>query len=190
MRIAFTGAHSTGKTTLINILKQNPDFVDYTFIHSPTRSIQVNGNQINEKGDDTTQNLIMFQHVMNSNTSAKKVVFDRCSLDGFVYTSYLYANGKVSKETLKISECICLNTISKYDCIFYLPIDIELNNDGVRSQDPDFQLKIGKLFEEYRATYKIPVIPIVGTVEERIEKIYNAIVQFTVFKEAIEEPTI
>lgn len=43
MRIVFTGAQGTGKTTLIDALKKNPKLKNFTFVDSPTRKAHKQG---------------------------------------------------------------------------------------------------------------------------------------------------
>ena len=49
MKIAFTGAHSTGKTTLLNYLKKDPELAtDFEFVDEITRRMVKKGLKINE----------------------------------------------------------------------------------------------------------------------------------------------
>ena len=64
MKIAFTGAQSTGKTTLLNEMRYIVS--NYTFIDEITRSVAKQGVSINESGTDSTQMLIMKSHFKNS----------------------------------------------------------------------------------------------------------------------------
>src|SRR6056300_857795 len=92
MRIAFTGAQSTGKTTLLNALKADEAFrYKYEFIDEITRRMQKKGLKINEAGGNTTQLLIMNEHIKN--LLYENVIMDRCMLMGwFIPTGF---TGKV-----------------------------------------------------------------------------------------------
>ena len=49
MKVSFTGAQSTGKTTLLEAVKSNEDFrFKYEFIDEITRRMQKKGLKINE----------------------------------------------------------------------------------------------------------------------------------------------
>ena len=68
MKIAFTGAQGTGKSTLVNYLADNnvKEIEGYTFVKEVTRRIQRQFNlDINEKGSLTTQILIITDHIVN-----------------------------------------------------------------------------------------------------------------------------
>ena len=100
VRVAFSGAQSTGKTTLLNALRDSADFKDCKFWDEITRQIKEQGFEINEQGTDATQLKIMQEHKRRvSVKDSGLVIFDRCSLDGLVYTEYLYNRGQLTKET-------------------------------------------------------------------------------------------
>ncbi len=64
MIVSFTGAQSTGKTTLLNILKNKNK--DINFIEEVTRRINREYDlPINESGNSLTQLMIIADHVAN-----------------------------------------------------------------------------------------------------------------------------
>jgi len=59
-RIAISGSHSTGKSTIINALKEIPSIANrFTFKMEVLRDIKKMGIDINEYGSDQTQLLVM-----------------------------------------------------------------------------------------------------------------------------------
>jgi nicotinamide riboside kinase len=175
MKIAITGAHCTGKTTLVEELEKIPELAKkFAFRGNITRKIKKSGKQINENGDDETQLLVIAQHI--ENYIPKDVILDRCALDGLVYTTYLYEKGKVSKQTLRIAEAVFENL--EYDIKFYVKPEFEIIKDGVRSVEKEFQDRVAQLFEEYIESYKLCVVPITGTVAERVKTITETITAY------------
>ena len=174
MKIAFTGAQSTGKTTLLEAIKQNEEFrYKYEFIDEITRRMIKKGLKINEEGSDTTQLLIMNEHIKN--ILYPDVIMDRCLLDGVVYTKWLYQKNNVSKWVWEYAQTVFEQYINRYDYIFYLTPEFGIVDDGVRSIDVAFRDEIADLFEQYITTASIPVISLTGTVEERLDKFYITI---------------
>ena len=173
MIISFTGAQSTGKTTLLNELKKWKEFEDYVFIDEITRNVSKLGMNINEKGDDATQTAIMNAHIENLR-KGDNLILDRCSLDGVVYTHYLYLHGRVSKDTFDYARQVFLETCLRYDKIFYLKPEFGIVDDGVRSNSVQFRDEIASIFERYIAEFNLRkwnVVEISGSVEERLEAI-------------------
>ena len=184
MIISFTGAQSTGKTTLLNELKKWKEFEDYVFIDEITRNVSKLGMNINEKGDDATQTAIMNAHIENLK-KGDNLILDRCSLDGVVYTHYLYLHGRVSRDTFDYARQIFTETCLKYDKIFYLKPEFDIVNDGVRSSSVQFRDEIADIFERYITEFNLGkwnVVELSGSVEDRLEAIKK--VMSTPMKEA------
>lgn len=169
-----TGAHGTGKTTLITNLKELL-VNQYFFSSSVTRT---SGATINQKASDDDQRKILEailvyekEHKIFEITS----ILDRSFIDFYAYTIYLYDQNRVSNSTLQLVRKEFLDRVPKYTTIFYLPIEFEITDDGVRNTDAEFQTKIdniirGLLTEHFADKY----IAVTGTIQERIERImYN-----------------
>ena len=189
MIFSFTGAQSTGKTTLLEHLKcKNLGNHSFEFIPEVTRLVRREYEvPINEGGDDMTQILIMTEHIRNiykdrTNSLIRGVnkILDRCALDGIVYTHYLLDKGKISRTTYDACELIYKKLRNEYDIIFYTsPDDVELVDDGERSIDKHFREDIIGLFDmylQYGIIEKGPrVVYLEGTVEERLETIKSTL---------------
>ena len=175
MLISFSGAQSTGKSTLLQLWQES--IPTWHFVPEITRLVKREYNlPINEEGADITQIMILGEHLRNAYTKHDQhTVLDRCSLDGLVYTRWLHDNGRVSDETLAHAKYIFEKTISKYSCIIYTSHeDVPVVDDGERSVNLKFREDIIKLFELYskyvpkRIFYKVS-----GDVEQRMNQINN-----------------
>jgi nicotinamide riboside kinase len=169
MIVSFTGAQSTGKTTLLNrLVEKNPNV---TFVEEVTRRVKrLYDVPINEDGGDVTQFLIMADHVQNlfSKDKSDLTVFDRCAVDGVVYTRWLQLQGMVSAEVYSACCKIYDAIIDQYDVIFYTdPADVKLVDDGERSVNVDFRNDIIKLFND-KLEGLDNVVVLSGSVEERL----------------------
>ncbi len=176
MIVSFTGAQSTGKTTLLNELKKWKELEGYIFVDEITRNVSKLGMNINEKGDDATQTAIMNAHIENLK-KGDNLILDRCSLDGVVYTHYLYSHGRVSKDTFEYARQVFVETCLKYDKIFYLKPEFDIVDDGVRSNSVQFRDEIASIFERYIAEFNLRkwnVVELSGSVEERLKAIKKA----------------
>jgi len=188
MIFSFTGAQSTGKTTLLEHLKcKNLGNHSFEFIPEVTRLVRREYEvPINEGGDDMTQMLIMTEHIRNiykgrtdSLVRGVNKILDRCALDGIVYTHYLLDKGMISRTTYEACELIYKKLRGEYDVIFYTsPKDVELVDDGERSVDKDFREEIIDLFNLYLNSFNEQgqtVVLLEGTVEERLETIKSTL---------------
>ena len=180
--IILTGPHGAGKTTLLNNLKSLSQFQDWGVCTEITRTLRQQGFAINEKGGEHTQLLVLTAHLQNA--YKQQVLMDRSIIDGYVYTTWLYAKKQVSELTYNLACKLFMELIPKYDYIFYIPSEFELTDDGVRSTLKGFHEDIKNLFEETIQAIKteevkfptpVPIYTITGTVEERTEQILNII---------------
>jgi nicotinamide riboside kinase len=176
MRISFSGAQSTGKSTLLQACKEV--YKDYKFVDEVTRYVRKTYDvKINEIGGTETQLYILAEHIKNHLRPDENIILDRCILDGYVYTKYQVVNGKVSEQVLHAFNGVFAILFDKLDYIFYTnPSDVKLVDDGERSVDFKFRDDIIFLFEDL-INYKMSpknrdkVIRLSGTVEERMKTI-------------------
>ena len=190
MIFSFTGAQSTGKTTLLNHLhKCNGDY-PFEFVPEVTRLVMRDYEMpINENGDDLTQMLIMTEHVRNvyrnkANNLIRGVhqIFDRCALDGIVYSLWLQHNDKISRRCYDACDLIYEELKDKYDIIFYTsPDDVKLVADGERSINAKFRSDIINTFNIFLDRgYDGKVVILKGNVEERLETIKSALAEHNI----------
>jgi len=176
MRVSFTGAQCSGKSTLLNNCKEI--YKDYKFVDEVTRYVRRTYDvKINEIGGTETQLYILAEHIKNHLKPDKNLMLDRCILDGYVYTKYQVNQGKVSEQVLHAFNGVFGVLIDKLDYIFYTdPSDVKLVDDGERSVDYKFRDDIIDLFEDL-ITYKMSpknrekVIRLKGSVEQRMKTI-------------------
>jgi nicotinamide riboside kinase len=170
MKIAISGAHSQGKTTLVNFLQECKSLSDFKFKTSLTRGLQEAGFNINEDGDDVTQLAVMTKHLQRLQEDGS-VVYDRCALDGYAYSLALVKDLKI----LDIIKDLFLIMVDKYDIIFYVEPELPLIADGQRSIDVQFYKKIVQNFDNIIKSYAIPVVRISGSVEQRANMVIDAV---------------
>lgn len=179
--ISFTGAQSSGKTTLLKKLQEEDKEKNFYFINEVTRALDTKVVKINNNAEDynLTQSLIINSHIDNffiqsSYVMGSDIIMDRCIVDGYIYTYHLYNEGKVSHHIVKFAEYWFRQLISRYDYIFYTdPRDVELEDDGIRSTDIKFREEIIRLYDKYLLGFYYPnVIVLSGSVEERLETIH------------------
>lgn len=182
MIISFTGAQSTGKSTLLERCQEE---LGDTFTYFPeiTRNLKRDfGVTINEAGNDFTQCLIMSEHIKNKiladhhfKVDGKNSILDRCALDGLVYTMWLWGKKKVSDWVFDYALKVFEELIVDIDVIFYTdPADVLLVDDGERSIDIEFRNEIIAIFNTLISKRDNDIKNIVilsGTVEQRMETI-------------------
>lgn len=178
MLVSFTGAQSSGKTTLLKRARVDTQFRKWSFVPEVTRVVKRMGLNINELGDNTTQLFILSEHLRNHHIT-KDTMLDRCILDGLVYTQYLHENNKVDSWVYQYAKQLFDVLIDKIDIIFYTEPDIPLVDDGERSVNVEFREQIIKIFEEVMSKPNIvhKIVRLQGDACERYSKLKQTIQQ-------------
>ena len=151
MRIALSGAQGTGKTTLINELKNSSSLPHYTFYDEVVRNlVKRTGISINREADDYSQTAITNEQVrLASETTfnTPNAFFDRCIVDSHAFTIFDYVREQISKKVYMYSSEMLkmVFTYFPYDMVIYIPPKIQLVEDGVRDTDVQYRNRIDKL---------------------------------------------
>jgi len=175
MIIGISGAQSVGKTTLLNALRSEQSLKNYNFCTEVTRTVKEYGLSINESGTGNTQKLIMQEHITNI-FLYDNMITDRTALDGLVYTTYLYRKGQVSQKIYSFVNTIFDKLINKYNLLFYILPEFDIEENGIRSTRVEFRDDIVHIFDEVMINKKnFNYIKLSGSVRSRVEQVLNHI---------------
>lgn len=173
-RIVFTGAHSTGKTTVLKKFEEGGCNV----ITEVVRQLNSKGVKINKDGDEKSQVKIFktYKELLEQ-ININGYISDRCLLDVLAYTMYLADEGKVTKELVSKQEKQFVKFMKENPDISYcyFPIEFDLVEDGVRDVDEEFRKKIDENIQKLFVKFGIMPVTIKGTVEERVKKVQRVI---------------
>lgn len=170
-RIVLTGAQGTGKTTLMNLLAQDGT---RTISHI-RKTAEANGLDISTATEDGQK--IYFKTLKKELSSKKSYISDRGLTCVAAYTFDKAVTGEISKKTAdkQYMDMVKFHLDNPDVLLVYVPVEFGPEDDGERSVDPDFQLKIDFLIKNILDTSKIPYITVSGTVEERLAQINDAL---------------
>ena len=176
MLVSFTGAQSSGKTTLLSKAKVDPTFRKWNFVPEVTRVVKRKGLNINEHGDNITQLFIFAEH-LNNHHNIHNTMLDRCIVDGVVYTQYLHDIGHVEPWVVDYGQNLMKCLLDRLDIIFYTEPNIPLVDDGERSVNIDFRNDIINIFEQIlsRSDIKHKVVRLTGDVDTRYNQFIKTI---------------
>ena len=170
MKIGFTGTMSVGKTTLVNALKELPEFKDYSFKTERSKYLRDLGIPLNT--DSSTKGQIIFLAERCSELYDENIITDRTLIDVMAFT----ALAKTIPLTFSYTfNDLCHDLISEYDYIFYIsPDGVDIEDNGVRTTDPEYRESIDneikKIIKEKRGYIK-NLVELKGSIEERVDKV-------------------
>lgn len=187
MKIAISGTHCTGKSTLIDILKKDEDLKNFVFLKSSTRDVLQYGLTINEQGSSLGQLYMVSQDYINLiQNKNRNIISDRCILDTLIYTQYLCSEQRVSSDIVQCINTFFEEVISWYDKIFIIRPEFDIISDGVRSTNNQYRDDIDQLFQlminnknhsqsKLQKEFLSKISYLTGTVEQRISQIKSYI---------------
>jgi nicotinamide riboside kinase len=174
MKIGLCGTMSVGKTTLVNALKDVPEFKDYVTRTERSKELMAMGIPLNT--DSTVKGQSVFLAERASELMEENIITDRTIID-------VMAFAKCSESMYYFeAEDFCQFAsymLEEYDYIFYVsPEGVEIEDNGVRETNADYRKKIDEEIQLLIIKYKHRIknlIEIKGSTEERIKLIKQSI---------------
>ena len=174
MRIGFCGTMSVGKTTLVNALKELPEFKDYHFRTERSKHLMNLGIPLNT--DSTLKGQLVFASERAAELMQEKIITDRTVIDVMAFSDLSTSMEAHEKHYLNST---LYYLIKEYDVLFYVsPEGVEIEDNGVRETDAKYRDAIDKKIKSIVQMYRGNVPIIKGTVEERILQVKNTIAQY------------
>jgi nicotinamide riboside kinase len=170
MKIGFCGTVSVGKTTLVNALRELPEFTDYNFATERSKYLRDLGIPLNT--DSTLKGQIIFFAERASELFQENIITDRTIIDVMAFTRLAKSIPYFMADNLNDAVAPLLR---EYDYIFYVsPEGVEIEDNGVRTINAKYRKEVDKEILKLLSLHKNKIAryhELSGTTEERIQKI-------------------
>ena len=165
---------SVGKTTLVNALKELPEFKDYHFRTERSKHLMNLGIPLNT--DSTLKGQLVFASERAAELMQEKIITDRTVIDVMAFCDL--SKSMVDHEKFYLNAALYY-LVDEYDILFYVsPEGVEIEDNGIRETNAEYRDAVDEKIKSIVGMYRRNTITIKGTVEERIEQVKNAVAQY------------
>jgi len=196
MRIAISGSHSLGKSTVVN------DWAtlhgDYIREEEPYRALGLHGPYEILFGDASTrlhnglQLYYCISRVQRYASSREKVIFDRAPIDYLAYSQYTADQGTTDINNAFVESMVpaIRESLDRLDLLAFVPSSeawpVAMEDDGIRPVDHAYRDDVDAIFKQIYREDRFNVLPqqngpllieLVGSQQERLQQIARAIEQ-------------
>lgn len=167
MRVAFSGTHRVGKTTLLEAVSERlPGHATYD---EPYRLLEDEGYELSPTAEDFERQLRRSLELLDEDRA--DILFDRCPID---FLAYLAALGEDIAD--RIDEV--RDAVSSLDLIVFVPID-EPDCIAVPADERTLRPEVDELLQELLLddphALAAPVLEVRGSVAARVSQVLDGL---------------
>jgi predicted ATPase len=170
MRIAISGTHFSGKSSLVQALSEA--LPQYTTVEEPYHLLQEEGYEFAELPSIEDFELQLERVIENLDETLPNVIFDRCPAD---ILGYLLSH--TDAEAFNLGEWLprVQTAIKKLDLVVFLPIEepdrivLPLSQDAAYRQRVDDKLR--EVILENIFDFEVDVLEVSGNTQTRVERV-------------------
>lgn len=134
--IVLIGSSCVGKTSVLDLLKEDPSFSQYEVVPSIARQIRQR-EQITSFDNISFQKRLFDGYYLGMNTYSKNTVFDRSIIDVYTFTQTIKDNSEDFCVLLSDMRDTISEIKDKLGYVFYFPIYWKAEDDGERLFDEE-----------------------------------------------------
>ena len=161
---------SVGKTTLVNALKELPEFKNYNFRIERSKHLMNLGIPLNT--DSTLKGQLVFASERAAELMQENIITDRTIIDVMAFCRLSKSMSSAEKDHIN---GVLWHLIREYDIIFYITdLSIPIEDNGVRETDKDYRLEVHNKISSILSMcggMAGKLVRISGTTEERVEQV-------------------
>jgi hypothetical protein len=172
MKIAITGAHRVGKTTLAEKLQEH--LVDYELRMEPYHELAELGYEFSEQPTVSDFLEQLDYSITQISTSDRNVIFDRCPIDFLAYIQAIDGSGNIQSIFNKVE-----SIISELDLLVFVPIEEPDLIPGDTSDFQELRENVNEIMADWIGDFGVDVIEVRGTLSNRLEQILSEVTRQT-----------
>ena len=196
MRIAISGSHSLGKSTVVNDwVAAHPEFRRE---EEPYRALALNGPYeilFRESSTRLHNGLQLYYNISRVNrysSAADDVIFDRAPVDYLAYSQYTANRGTTDIDSAFVASMVpaVRESLDHLDILAFVPKSeawpVEMEADGIRPVDHAYRDEVDVIFKQIYREGRFAVMPsvhpplmleLVGSRHQRLDQLREAIAE-------------
>ncbi|HEY4487500.1 MAG TPA: AAA family ATPase [Candidatus Paceibacterota bacterium] len=181
VRIAVSGAHGVGKTTFCGDLAEafksdDQERHSVEVVTNVGRDLHAMGIPINKGTEESQYPLFLEKHIANifKDWQSDFVIYDRTIVDTLAYG---IANGNLDHRWISFLRKTAPHLLEIIDVYFYIPIEFEIEDDGVRATEGEYQADVDKALVDILKECRPDAVTLSGGRAERVEQAMEKVIQ-------------
>ncbi len=192
MRIAISGSHSLGKSTLVwDWVKRHPE---YTREEEPFRALdsEMYDIRFRQESNRLHNGIQMYYNASRVNLYPSVndcVIFDRAPVDYIAYSQYTADKKTTDIDDAFVSAMVprVRETLQRLDLVVFIPMTdrwpVEMEDDGIRPVDLPYRAEVDAIFKQIYRDERFSVMPEInrpklielwGSSEKRLDRLEQA----------------
>jgi|TARA_B100000073_G_scaffold67259_2_gene49785 nicotinamide riboside kinase len=192
MRIAISGSHSLGKSTLVwDWVKRHPE---YTREEEPFRALdsEMYDIRFRQESNRLHNGIQMYYNASRVNlypSANDCVIFDRAPVDYIAYSQYTADKKTTDIDDAFVSAMVprVRETLQRLDLVVFIPMTdrwpVEMEDDGIRPVDLPYRAEVDAIFKQIYRDERFSVMPEInrpklielwGSREQRLDRLEQA----------------
>lgn len=170
MRIAITGAHKVGKTSLINELREA--LPDYEFKAEAYYELEEKGFSFSDVPTGAEYMALLKHSIEQINSSEDNVVFDRCPVD---ILAYIQAEDELDSSDIQLWYNKIKNIMSEIDLLVFVPVEKPDLIGCTESDLPMLRDIVNEILNDWVWDFNLNTIEVTGSLSERKDQVLKQI---------------
>ncbi|MCT0206383.1 ATP-binding protein [Synechococcus sp. CS-1332] len=197
MRIAISGSHSLGKSTVVNDwVAAQPGFLRE---EEPYRALGIFGpyeikfREASTRLQNGIQMYYNISRIHRYSSMSDDVIFDRAPVDYLAYSQYTANQATTDIDDAFVASMVpaVRESLDHLDILAFVPLSeawpVAMEDDGIRPVDHAYRDEVDAIFKEIYREGRFDVMPreqaprlieLVGPAEQRLEQLKSAIFDF------------
>jgi len=172
MKIALTGAHRVGKTTLAEKLQES--LAGYELLKEPYYELEELGFACSEI-PDTDDFIAQLEHsIKQIPIDTDNVIFDRCPIDFLAYIHALDGSGNIQSLYSKVE-----SIMSDVDLLVFVPIEEPDLISCSESDLPELRYQVNEILNDWIRDFGVETLEVKGNLLSRTDQVLHKISQYT-----------